>query len=214
MSNGDRAPRASARYARGRMTRPKTISDEDLLAVARRLFRAHGHAVSTRQVAESAGISEAILYQRFGNKDELFFAAMAPGAPDLEKVLGPEPPTLGPREYLATTGARLAEYIGEVLPLGLRVIAHPSFDHRSLGHAQVGLKRLHEGLVRRLKWFEGERRLRRSTAETLGQIMINLAHDWALHQVMSSRSSTPSERAAAFGEMVDLVWKGAAPPRR
>jgi AcrR family transcriptional regulator len=195
------------------MPRPKTISDEDLLAVARRLFRAHGHAVSTRQVAESAGISEAILYQRFGNKDELFFAAMAPNAPDLEKVLGPEPPTVGPREYLAATAARLAEHLGEVLPLGLRIIAHPSFDPKSLGQAPAGLKKLREGLVRRLKWFESEGRLRRATAETLGQLMINLAHDWALHQVMSSRSASPSERAAAFAEMVDLVWKGAAPRR-
>ena len=59
------------------MTRPKTISDEELLAVARKLFRTHGHAVSTRQIAEGAGISEAILYQRFGNKEHLFFAAMA-----------------------------------------------------------------------------------------------------------------------------------------
>src|ERR1019366_7859921 len=72
------------------MTRPKTISDDEILSAARKLFRAHGHAVSTRQVAESAGISEGVLYQRFVSKDELFFAAMAPSAPDLEEVLGPE----------------------------------------------------------------------------------------------------------------------------
>src|SRR3974390_1203300 len=137
------------------MARPKTISDEDLLAVARKLFRAQGHAVSTRQVAEAAGISEAILYQRFGNKDELFFAAMAPGAPDVEEVLGPEAPDAGAREYLRTVAGRMADYFGEVLPLAVRLITHPSFDSKSLGRAQVAPEQLRQGLVARLQRFEG-----------------------------------------------------------
>jgi AcrR family transcriptional regulator len=197
------------------MSRPKTISDEDLLAVARRLFRAQGHDVSTREVAEAAGISEAILYQRFGSKDELFFAAMAPSAPDVELILGPEIPNLPARDYLATTAEHLADYFGEVLPLGLRLMAHPSFDSKSLGRAQAAPEKLREALARRLGWFEREKRLRHSTAETLAQLLISLAHDWALSQVMSSR---PSRRrpdgASPLAGVVDVIWKGAAPPTR
>jgi AcrR family transcriptional regulator len=198
------------------MTRPKTISDEDLLAVARKLFRAQGHAISTRQVAESAGISEAILYQRFRNKDELFFAAMAPGAPDLEGVLGPEVPILEPRDYLVATAARLAEYFGEVLPLALRLITHPAFDQKSLGRAHAGPEKLREVLVSRLKRFESDKRLRRSTAETLATVLISLAHDSALSAVMSSRSASrrTTERSPELGAMVELLWKGAAPSPR
>ena len=196
------------------MPRPKTISDEDLLAVARKLFRAQGHAVSTREVAESAGISEAILYQRFGNKDELFFAAMAPAAPDIEEILGPEVPVLAAKEYLATTIERLTEYFGEVLPLGLRLITHPSFDHKSLARAQTAPEKLREGLVRRLAWFEGEKRLRRSTDETLAQILISLAHDWALSQVMSPRAGRrAADDRSRLVEAIDVIWKGAAPTR-
>jgi AcrR family transcriptional regulator len=198
------------------MSRPKTISDESLLAVARKLFRAQGHAVSTREVAESAGISEAVLYQRFGNKDELFFAAMAPSAPDIAEILGPEIPDLGPKEYLTATTEHLADYFGEVLPLAVRLITHPSFDHRSLGRVHAGQEKLREGLLVRLTWFERGKRLRRATAESLTQLLISLAHDWALSSVLSPRSATrrgPDE-SSPLAALVELVWKGAAPSDR
>src|SRR5262245_60647331 len=51
------------------MGRHKTISDDEVLQVARGLFREKGHTATTREIAEAAGISEAILYQRFGSKD-------------------------------------------------------------------------------------------------------------------------------------------------
>jgi AcrR family transcriptional regulator len=215
MSRRARGGRALYIHLR-RMTRPKTISDEELLAVARRLFRAQGHAVSTRQVAEAAGISEAILYQRFGNKDELFFAAMAPGAPDVEEVLGPEAPDVSAREYLRTVVGRMADYFGEVLPLAVRLITHPSFDHKSLGRAQAAPEKLRQGLIARLQRFESRGELRRSVAEPLAQMLVNLAHDWALSAVMSGKSSSRrvAERDAEIAAMVDVVWKGAAPLRR
>jgi AcrR family transcriptional regulator len=192
------------------MTRPKTISDEDLLAIARKLFRAQGHSVSTRQVAESAGISEAVLYQRFGNKDDLFFAAMAPHAPDLEKILGPETPTSEVREYLKTVVARMTDYFGEVLPLALRVITHPSFDHKSLGQSQAAPAKLQEGLTRRLSWFEGQRKLRRNAAGPTARLLISISHDWALGGVMSGRADTG--RRPDLEAMIDVIWKGAARP--
>ena len=46
------------------MGRHKTISDDAVLRVARDLFGVRGHTVTTREIAEAAGISEAILYQR------------------------------------------------------------------------------------------------------------------------------------------------------
>jgi AcrR family transcriptional regulator len=191
------------------MARPRTISDDDILAVARKLFRAHGHAVSTRQVAESAGISEGVLYQRFGNKDDLFFAAMAPTAPDIEAVLGPEEPTVAAREYLGQVVVRMAEYFGEVLPIAMRLITHPSFDRSSLGRAWTTAARLHEGLARRLGAFEKDRQLRRGVAEVTTQLLVSLAHDWALGKVMSPR--TAAKRTSELEAMIDVVWKGAAP---
>src|SRR5260221_452238 len=133
------------------MGRPKTISDDEVLRIARDIFREHGHTASTREVAQAAGISEAILYQRFGSKDGLFFAAMHAMGPDLEALLGPEDPPDDAREYLRTVLRRLGAYFGEVIPLALRVMMHPSFDPASLSHTTpAGPAELREGLARRI----------------------------------------------------------------
>src|SRR6187200_500594 len=117
------------------MARPKTISDEEVLRVARDLFRGRGHTATTREIAQAAGISEAILYQRFGSKDELFFAAMHPTGPDLERLLGPADPPGDAHAYVRAVTLRIGEYFADVIPLALRVMTHPSFDHASFGRA-------------------------------------------------------------------------------
>ena len=91
------------------MGRQKTITDEEVLRVARALFREQGHTATTREIAHVAGVSEAVLYQRFGSKDQLFFAAMHPRGPDLEQLLGPKDPTGDALTYLRTVvlGAHL-----------------------------------------------------------------------------------------------------------
>src|SRR5215207_9623333 len=101
------------------MGRHKTISDDDVLAVARTVFRGRGHSATTREVAEAAGISEAILYQRFGSKDDLFFAAMRPIGPDVAELLGPEGPPADAREYLRAAVTRIGRHFAEVIPLAL-----------------------------------------------------------------------------------------------
>src|SRR5438270_2393813 len=108
------------------MGRYKTISDDEVLRVARDVFREQGHTASTRAVAEAAGISEAVLYQRFGSKDDLFFAAMHPRGPDLDELLGPKDPPDDARQYLRATVVRLGRYFAGVIPVALHVMTHPS----------------------------------------------------------------------------------------
>ena len=104
------------------MGRHKTISDEEVLRIARDLFRARGHTATTRDIAEAAGISEAILYQRFGSKDQLFFAAMRPTGPDVEMLLGPEEPAEDALQYLREVVVRVAEHFAQIIPVALRVM--------------------------------------------------------------------------------------------
>src|SRR6516164_10007940 len=136
------------------MGRHKTISDDDVLRVARDVFLAQGHTATTREIAEAAGISEAILYQRFGSKDDLFFAAMHPRGPDIEVILGPVDPPDDARCYLSAVVVRIGHYFAEVIPLALRVMTHPSFDPGSLARAQPNAAAiLRKGLMERLPYL-------------------------------------------------------------
>src|SRR5262249_45309980 len=110
------------------MGRRKSSSDPDVLRVAREVFREQGHTATTRAIAEAAGISEAVLYQRFGSKDDLFFAAMRPQGPDVEELLGPPDPPDDAHGYLRNVVVRLGRYFAEVIPLAVRLMTHPSFD--------------------------------------------------------------------------------------
>src|ERR1035438_5507653 len=53
------------------MGRNKSISDDDLLAAARRVFVEQGYAASTREIARRAGVSEGLIFQRFQTKEDL-----------------------------------------------------------------------------------------------------------------------------------------------
>ena len=73
------------------MARPRTISNDAILAAARQVFLAHGYQAPTAEIARLAGVSEGALFQRFRTKAELFVAAMHDAArhdPWHDRLLG------------------------------------------------------------------------------------------------------------------------------
>ncbi len=189
------------------MGRRKTISDDEVLRVAREVFRAQGHTATTRAIANAAGISEAVLYQRFGSKDELFFAAMHPTGPDIDELLGPLDPGEDAHTYLRKVVVRLGEYFAAVIPVALRVMTHPSFDPASLVRAQPGgSPALPEALADRLVSLARRSQITTPSAAVAARLLVSLAHDWALGNVLSHGVSVRS--AGELEEMVDVLWEG------
>jgi len=65
------------------------------LTAAKDVFGAHGyHATTTRDIAAAAGVSEALLYQHFDGKRQLFEAVVNAAAGELERRI--EAATQGP----------------------------------------------------------------------------------------------------------------------
>jgi AcrR family transcriptional regulator len=68
------------------MGRKKQLSDADLLSFARAAFIREGLSAPTRGIAGAAGVSEAVLFQRYRTKAELFLAAMVPPPIELDQL--------------------------------------------------------------------------------------------------------------------------------
>ena len=56
--------------------RPRKISDEDILDVARECLLEQGVNVSTQVIAKRLGVSQATLFKRFGTKVKLLQMAL------------------------------------------------------------------------------------------------------------------------------------------
>jgi AcrR family transcriptional regulator len=61
------------------MARPVSISEDTILEAARALFVEKGPRATTAEIAKRAGVSEGILFKRYGSKAALHRAAMSSG---------------------------------------------------------------------------------------------------------------------------------------
>lgn len=99
-------------------TRTRLTRDErrtQLTRIARELFVQHGRTgVRTRQIAEQAGVSEAVLYHHFASKEELYEAAVLERLEELVAELAVSAPELAGTEGVERheTGRRIA---GEIV---------------------------------------------------------------------------------------------------
>ena len=130
------------------MPRHKTVTDEEILAAARSLFLKEGAKASTRALAKLVGISETVIFQRFGTKEELFFTAMVPPQAQL-KLMFEIPPGQGPvTENLNLIGRQIVIYFREIMPVFLALTSHPSFDiSKFLQHHRLPATQIKQALL-------------------------------------------------------------------
>src|SRR5262245_51508927 len=101
------------------MTRPSTITNEQILQAAREVFLAKGIQATTAEVAERAGVAEGSIFKRFTTKQELFLRAMEPTLQDPE-FLRKLPQRVGKgdlRRHLFEFGKEMLAFLRPLLPL-------------------------------------------------------------------------------------------------
>jgi AcrR family transcriptional regulator len=191
------------------MGRNKQVSDEAVLDAARAVFVEHGFGASTREVARRAGISEAVLYQRYKTKVALFFAAMIPPPIELPGVAGGTPNL---EDELGALAGSMMRYFRDAMPVFLQVMTHPSFSLTDLAHRESHLK-LH-GLIDAIAACLERHRVRGSISSDGARIqaatltLLSTLHSLALFERMGVHGgSFPDE---AVRNIVGLIVAGLA----
>ena len=197
------------------MPRPKTISDDEILSIARRCFQKHGHSISTREIAKEVGISQSVLYQRFGGKEQMFLRAMMPEPPDVEALLD-RPDGLSAREYVLLITRRLVAHFQTLIPALLHLLTYPNFDisHVEGAHDHLMADRLQQELVARFQALVESGELEAHSGEALATTVLGLAHAIGMHSTMRAPSSThdpSSVDEAALAPLVGVLWRGMEP---
>ena len=99
------------------MARPRQVSDGEILRTARACFLEHGPGVAISVVAERLGVSQPTLFKRFGTKEELMLAALAPPREPPWLALLARGPGKGPfRAQLRELFVAVAAYFESMAP--------------------------------------------------------------------------------------------------
>lgn len=192
------------------MPRPRTITDEEILDVARSLFLQEGAKASTRAIAKMAGISEAVIFQRFSTKEDLFFAAMVPPEAQLEAIFNIQ---VGQKQVTANLNEisfQIVAYFREVMPVFLSLVSHPAFEmHTFMQRHTMPAIRINQKLMEYLNAEADLGRVRRDDVATAAAILLSHLHNLALSETLSARQL--SDTKLAISDAITLLWKGLAP---
>jgi AcrR family transcriptional regulator len=191
------------------MGRRKTISDGDLLAHARAVFVERGFAGTTKEIARRARVSEALLFQRYATKADLFFAAMALPAVDLQALF--ESPGQGARVQLASITAAMVDYFRDSMPVLLPLLSHPGFEFEAFArrHPDSPLSALRRGLM---AFFSRERDARRVGPVDPGAaalLVFSLAESVAFFEKMGAHDGRMPDEV--LERAIDTLWRAFAP---
>jgi AcrR family transcriptional regulator len=171
-----------------------------IVDVALPLLREHGPALTTRQVAEAAGIAEGTVFRAFGSKDELVracAAAVFDTEPTLERLAAIDR-SLPLDERLVAGVAVLQRHVEQIVGL-VSVLhhagIHPPMDHgRRRGTSDPAVDAAFADLV-----GDDAATLRRPVEDVVG--LLSLLTLSSVHPMLSTRRLEPVE-------IVDVVLDG------
>ncbi len=194
------------------MGRPKEVTDEQIVVAARRCFLERGAGVSAADIARELGVSHTTLFNRFGSKEALMIAALAP--PQIlpwAARLSEGPDERPIREQLIEIGVVMSDYFTH-LAAGLSVLRAAGIGPEKL--FRRGSEPPPVQAFRALSgWLKRARRrglIGDVDIAALTSTMIGALHNRSFTRSMSDRPS-PGVGRAWVARFVDLLWSGIAP---
>ena len=191
------------------MGRKKSISDRDLLDVARTVFVESGFGAATKEIARRAGVSEGVIYQRFNTKDELFFAAMIPPPSDVTELF--RSCRLQGRDLVEQLTLSMLEFSRQALPVLLPLMMHPGFRLEDLAarHPESPLFVLRREIGPFLKRESDAGRLAQVDARGASLLIWSLAQAIALFEKLGAHGGHFDPEI--IRSTIECIWQGLAP---
>jgi AcrR family transcriptional regulator len=191
------------------MARAKSVSDEQLLEVARAVFLQDGVGASTLRIARCAGVSEALLFKRFSSKEELFSRAMRFGhGPDWVHGLETRVGQGEVRAQLADICTAMAAYLRTTLPQMMMLWSARRVPPQVDGTELPPLLEL-KALTHYLQAEMERGRLRRHHPEVVARALQGAVFNHVFMDVMGMQAPLPTP--TFVGELLDSLWGGLSP---
>lgn len=186
------------------------ITDEALVAAAREVLLRDGVGATSAAMAHHAGVSEALLFKRFGSKEALIGLALAAVEPDWMLEIDANVGRGDLRGHLERVAIGMIEHMRQEMPRSMvQYGKNPSQQWSE--HAEpppvTGMKRLSA-------WFEKEMRLgrmRRSDPEILARVFSGALVAFAMSEMTGLAAHMPLASTTFARGLVDALWRGAEP---
>ncbi len=194
------------------MTRHKTITDEELLGRVRNVLLDQGLTVSTKKIASGAGVSEALLFQRFGTKAALVFHALDiehMALPDFAGLLQPGADTRADLEALLLV---VWQYLREVVPCQNLAMSHPDFDIEDWKrrHDRAPVTQIPKILEAFLRSAHRRGLLNAPDPRGTADLLVAFLHSRVTFEALGVRGNDVPEKSA-LERPLQCLWQGLEP---
>ncbi|MEO1035954.1 MAG: TetR/AcrR family transcriptional regulator [Pseudomonadota bacterium] len=194
------------------MGRPRGKTDEQIVVAARRCFLARGISVSAAEIANELGVSHTTLFNRFGSKEGLLIAALAPP----EKVAWIADLESGPDErpiqtQLVEHVRVIASYFREVY-VGLGLLQAAGIDptkaceQTRADHAAP--EQAFRAVVSWLQQAQEQGRLAECDVETVASSILGSLHGHAFITQLRGMANALPASDEYVERFVSVLWRG------
>ena len=189
----------------------KIVNEEEVLEHARAVFLEKGALGSTKEIARRAGVSEAVLFQRFPTKAALFLAAMVPPQIDAEAVVAAGASMSDPRKGLCAISEAMLEYFRSMMPVVLHLLTHPAVTMADvMSHFEKSASmRLLPRLAAHLRGLNETGKAMVKNPDSAAALLVSAIHSVALFELLGAHGGQFPK--AGVKALVDALWNGLAP---
>jgi AcrR family transcriptional regulator len=192
------------------MPRPRRISDAEMLIAARRSIQARGPQVTTRVLAQEIGISEGVIFQRFGSKEKLIAAALSPPEINVSQLLIDSSSGGESRQVLENIAAAIFRAFRELLPFYIPLMNHAETDREETWTSRGSAFQMFvEALEQHLKTERHAGRIWIESPHTSSYLIVSALHNAALFETIAGPSSSINE--GFVRDLVGVIWNGLQP---